>query len=54
MSPVTHSSGVMNNHNTFEAFARPENASNLSELASVHFNLENAEKVCNLVEPVNG
>jgi hypothetical protein len=26
----------------------------LSEKASVHFSLADAEKVCNLVEPVNG
>lgn len=54
MSLINHSSGVMTNNNTFEAIARPETGVALSVEASVHFSLENAEKVCNLVEPVNG
>lgn len=54
MSLVNHSSGVMTNDNTFEAYARPESSDGSSEMASVHFSLEDAEKVCNLVEPVNG
>jgi hypothetical protein len=54
MSLINHSSDVMTNDNTFEAYARPGNSVGLSEKASVHFSLEDAGKVCNLVEPVNG
>ena len=54
MNPINHSSGVTNSNHTLETFARPEDAREESEKASVHFSLENVEKVCNLVEPVNG
>lgn len=53
MSLINHSSGVMTNDNTFETYARPESSDALSEMASVHFSLEDVEKVCNLVKPVN-
>lgn len=54
INPMNHSSGVMANDDTFETTARPENSVDLSEKASVHFSLADAEKLCNLAEPVNG
>jgi hypothetical protein len=48
MSLKTRSSGLMTKGDTFEANARPETSVDLSEKASIHFSVENAEKECNL------
>jgi len=54
LNPMNHLSVVSPVNGAFEAGARPEKGLSVSEKASVHFSLVNAEKVCNLVEPVNG